>query len=209
MYREGTMRSMCHEWDPNIFPPGLTNSVNRHFIIWLTFEKFKKFVLTWTGHDRLACMGKPKKIFYKKNFPLFCCVRTRNSQFVEKHVLVSHFCSLLSLIFCNKSEQCSLFLQQSHTNKCIMARQLVADQLMSTCPPYTCQHSLWFSKGLCEQSQSYDETPHLLPFTPKIWLLILLSGHQILFPCKLVTRIWSRQQLLPDKFHYSHYLFAG
>ena len=117
------------------FPPGLTNSVNRHFIIWLTFEKLKKFVLTWTGHDRLACMGKPKKIFYKKNFPLFCCVRTRNSQFVEKHVLVSHFCSLLSLIFCNKSEQCSLFSQQSHTNKCIMARQLVADQLMSTCPP--------------------------------------------------------------------------
>ena len=109
MYREGTMRSMCHEWDPNIFPPGLTNSVNRHFIIWLTFEKFKKFVLTWTGHDRLACMGKPKKIFYKKNFPLFCCVRTRNSQFVEKHVLVSHFCALLSLIFCNKSEQCFSF----------------------------------------------------------------------------------------------------
>ena len=85
------------------------NSVNRHFIIWLTFEKFKKFVLTWTGHDRLACMGKPKKIFYKKNFPLFCCVRTRNSQFVEKHVLVSHFCALLSLIFCNKSEQCFSF----------------------------------------------------------------------------------------------------
>ena len=79
MYREGTVRSLCHEWDPNIFPPGLTNSVNRHFIIWLTFEKFKKFVLTWTGHDRLASMGKPKKIFYNKNFPLFCPVRTRNS----------------------------------------------------------------------------------------------------------------------------------
>ena len=55
MYREGTVRSLCHEW-----------------------------VLS------------------------FCCVRTRNSQFIEKHVLVSHFCALLSLI-CNKSEQCFSF----------------------------------------------------------------------------------------------------
>ena len=46
--------------------------------------------------------------------------------------------------------------------------------------------------------------------TPKIWLLILPSISNT-FPCKLVTRIWGlkRWQLLPDKFEYSHYLFAG
>ena len=72
MYREGRMRSMCHEWDPNIIPPGLTNSVNRHFIIWITFEKFKKFVLTWT-EDTVDwhVWENQKKYFIKKTFLYF------------------------------------------------------------------------------------------------------------------------------------------
>lgn len=44
------------------------------------------------------------------------------------------------------------------------------------------------------------------PFTPNIWLLILLHG-SYRFPCKLITSS-IKIKLLPDKFEYSRDLFA-
>ena len=49
------------------------------------------------------------------------------------------------------------------------------------------------------------------PLTPKIWLTIIFSP--LAATHFLVNKLWelgtrSRKQILPDKFKYSHYLFA-
>ena len=48
------------------------------------------------------------------------------------------------------------------------------------------------------------------PLISEIWLLILLSCCYTP-PCKLIMRIWCyiKIKILPDKFEYTHYLFAG
>ena len=47
------------------------------------------------------------------------------------------------------------------------------------------------------------------PFTPKICQLILPFNFYT-FPCKLVMRILCQIKIAtPDKFDYSHYMFAG
>lgn len=66
--------------------PELTQSIsilsNDH---WLSFEKFKKFVLTQIGRNRLARGGKPRKIFSNKNFSFLSFVLFFSATKVNKY----------------------------------------------------------------------------------------------------------------------------
>ena len=112
--------------------PDLTQSISistsEH---WLRFDKFEKVC---SNLKRLARENQNWDSTMK-SFPLFFRVRTRNSQFIEKRVLFSHCCLLLSLIFATEANNASFFFSlATKPYKCTRTGRLFPDRVTSTCP---------------------------------------------------------------------------
>lgn len=154
---------------PNIFPSGPpTQSISiLSYAHWLNFQDFENFVLTQIGRDRQA---RAEKTFYVKIFPQIFWVRTRDSQFIEKRDLFSHFCSLLSLKFYNNSEEnidiffLCLFFFATKPYKRTSAGRLFRTGSRQHVRRYLSHLPLWFSMGLRKRSryESYDNIRNLV-----------------------------------------------
>ena len=78
------------------------------------------------------------------------------------------------------------------------------------CCDNECHTLIGYNNLLTRLAKPKQKKEKFNPLISEIWLLILLSCCYTP-PCKLIMRIWCyiKIKILPDKFEYTHYLFAG
>ena len=77
------------------------------------------------------------------------------------------------------------------------------------CCDNECHTLIGYNNLLTRLAKPKKKKEKFNPLISEIWLLILLSCCYTP-PCKLIMRIWCyiKIKILPDKFKYTHYLFA-